>query len=279
VCELLCELAAEALEAAREAHAAADDPGARDELARFVTDSQMYVLATEALGHKVPAAILKARMAHTGRADLAESFREHMEQSVAVYEKLAELTGRTYRNANDLMGRHWNREGLAEFRNDLAAQLAWLNGFQPLPEGAIRVEAEAMTGPWRIGSDRYAGFSGTGYAASYYAAVAAEPDPMTASVRIPVDGEYSVWVRALVGGGHQDRALAVEVASRRFEATHAGEGPTGGAFTWERAGSIRLPAGAVELKVHPVGKRHPVADVVILSPNADWQPEGHLEQR
>ncbi len=273
VCELLCELAAEALEAAREAHAAADDPCAKNELARFVTDSEMYVLATEALGHKVQAAILKARMTHTGRADLAEPFREHMERSVAVYEKLAELTGRTYRNANDLMGRHWNREGLAEFRNDLAAQLAWLEGFQPLPEGAIRVEAEAMTGPWRIGSDRYTGFSGTGYAASYYAAAAAEPDPMTASVRIPADGEYSVWVRALVGGQHQDRALAVEVASHRFEATHAGEGPPGGAFTWERAGSIRLPAGAVELKVHPVGKRHPTADAILLTPDAHWKPD------
>ncbi len=273
VCDLLCELAAEALEAAREAYAAADDPGAKDELARFVTDSQMYVLATEALRHKVQAAILKARMAHTGRADLAEPFREHMERSVAAYERLAELTARTYRNANDLMGRHWSREGLAEFRNDLAAQVAWLEDFQPLPEGAIRVEAEAMSGPWRIGSDRYTGFSGTGYAASYYAAATAEPDPMTASVRIPADGEYSVWVRALVGGEHQDRALAVQVASRRFEATHAGEGPGDGAFTWERAGSIRLPAGAVELKIHPVGKRHPAADAILLTPDAYWKPD------
>ncbi len=273
VCDELCLLAAEALEAAREAHAAADDPGARDELARFVTDSEMYVLATEALRHKVRAAILKARMTHTGRADLVEPFREHMEQSVAVYEELAELTGRTYRNANDLMGRHWNREGLAEFRNDLATQLEWLEGFEPLPKGAIRVEAEAMTGPWRIGSDRYTGFSGTGYAASYYAAAAAEPDPMTASVRIPADGEYSVWVRSLVGGTHQDRALAVELASRRLEPTHAGEGPPGGAFIWERVGSIRLSAGTVELKLHPVGKQHPTADAVLLTPDAHWKPE------
>ncbi len=273
VCDLLCELAEESLEAARAAQAAAPNPDTKAELGRFVTDSRMYVLATRALRHKVNAAILKARMTHTGQAHLVELFRDHVEQSVTVYEELAELTGRTYRNANDLMGRHWNREGLAEFRNDLAAQLAWLEGFQPLPEGAIRVEAEAMTGPWRIGSDRYTGFSGTGYAASYYAAAAAKPDPMTASVRIPADGEYNVWIRALAGGEHQDRALAVELASRRFEATHAGEGPPGGAFTWQRAGSIQLSAGAVELKVHPVGKRHPAADAVLLTPDAHWRPD------
>jgi hypothetical protein len=73
--------------------------------------------------------ILKARMLLTGRANLAEDFLDHMEQSVTVYENLAKLTSRTYRNANDLMGRHWNNEGLAEFRKDLTDQCAWLKTF------------------------------------------------------------------------------------------------------------------------------------------------------
>jgi len=282
VVRLLHDLACESLALAKKAEKAVGHSPHQAELHRFVQDSQIFKLATEALMAKEDAAILKACILLKGEAsdEEAEAFLKDMNDSVRIYEKLHQLGQSCYTQAS--FRTNWSH-GHSQFRADLAKQRAWLAGFNKqapyLPPGSIRLEAETMAGPWRKGNDRYTGFSGTGYAASYYAAVAAEPDPMTASVRIPVDGEYSVWVRALVGGGHQDRALAVEVASRRFEATHAGEGPPGGAFTWERAGSIRLPAGAVELKVHPVGKRHPVADVVILSPNADWQPEGHLEQR
>ncbi len=130
VCDLLCELAEEAMESARAAREAATDSDAKTELGRFVTDSRMYVLTTRAFRHKVCAAILKARMLHAANADAGGEFLRHVEQSVEVYEDLAKLTDQTYRNANDLMGRHWKREGLAEFRKDRAAQRAWLTKFQ-----------------------------------------------------------------------------------------------------------------------------------------------------
>ncbi len=129
VCDMLCTLAVEGLDMALKAKAAASDPVAREELDRFVTDSKLYVLATETFRHKVQASILKALMFHNRRADLVEPFIKHMEQSVAVYKRLAELTDRTYRNANDLMGSHWKREGLAEFQKDLADQRAWIEAF------------------------------------------------------------------------------------------------------------------------------------------------------
>jgi hypothetical protein len=223
-------------------------------------------------------------MLRAGDADLGSEFLRHMQQSVEVYEDLAQLTDRTYRNANDLMGRHWKREGLPEFRNDLARQRAWLAAWkQPksvtLPGGAVRIEAEAMAGPWRIGNDRYPGFSGSGYAASYYAAARPDPDPLTARVHVPKAGEYTVWVRALVGGSHQDRALAVEVADQRLEPTHTARGPAGGAFSWERAGKIKLPGGAAVIRVHPVGKGHPTADAVLLTPDADWKPQAEVDTK
>ena len=56
VCDLLCQLAGESLAAAKTAQAAAGKE-AREEASRFVTDSEMYVLATEALRHKVLAAL------------------------------------------------------------------------------------------------------------------------------------------------------------------------------------------------------------------------------
>jgi hypothetical protein len=99
VCDLLCKLSDEAMESARAARTTANNADAKAELDRFVTDSRMYVLATRALRHKVNAATLKARMLHAGHADLSSEFIKHMEQSVEVYENLAQLTDRTYRNA------------------------------------------------------------------------------------------------------------------------------------------------------------------------------------
>lgn len=136
VCDLLCELADEAMTSALAAQASAKDSFIKAELGRFVTDSQLYSMAANALRHKVNAAIGKARMLQASRANLGSAFMKDMEQSVQIYEELAKLTDRTYRNANDLMGRHWKREGLAEFRSDLARQQNWLAGFRTslLPE-------------------------------------------------------------------------------------------------------------------------------------------------
>jgi len=175
------------------------------------------------------------------------------------------------------MGTHWSREGLKEFRDDLKVQRGWLESFRAgrmeLPPGSVRLEAEQMKGPWRKGSDRYVGFLGQGYAASYYAATQAEPVPLKAGVRVHAAGEYAVWVRALVGGSHQDRALAVEIAGQRQPSTHTGQGPQSGAFVWQKAGVVKLPADAVDVLLHPVGKRHATADVILLVPSADWKPE------
>ena len=129
-----------------------------------------------------------------------------------------------------------------------------------------------MTGPWRKGSDKYAGYLGTGYAASWYAAKQNAPVPMEATVRIGAAGEYTVWVRALIGGAHQDRALAVEIAAKRLAPTHADKGSKSGAFTWARAGRVKLPAGHAVLRIHPVGKHHATADAVLLVRDADWKP-------
>jgi hypothetical protein len=134
VCDLLCQLAGESLKEAQAAQAEATDPAAREELGRFATDSQMYVLATEALRQKVLAALVKGQMLASGDRGLAKSFIQHMENSVAVYEKLAELTSRTYLSGNDLWPwKHWKKEGIAEFKADLQAQTTWLNTFLVTP--------------------------------------------------------------------------------------------------------------------------------------------------
>ena len=101
---------------------------ARDEAGRFVSDSEMYVLATEALQHKVLAALCKGRMLESGDRSLAPQFSQQLDESVAAYERLAALTDRTYLFSNDLAGRHWKTEGLSEFRKDRIKQRAWLEG-------------------------------------------------------------------------------------------------------------------------------------------------------
>ena len=139
ICDLFCELADESFEFAQKACAASPDSAAREELGRFVTDSGMYMLATKALRHKVNAAILKARMLRTGDTGLAKEFLEQIEQSVAVYKDLAKLTDSTYRYGNDLMRRHWKKEGIEEFRKDLTVQKAWLKDFHPAGDAGVLV--------------------------------------------------------------------------------------------------------------------------------------------
>ncbi len=126
VCDLLCELAEEALQAAQAALTAAKEPAAREELERFVTDSRMYVLATEVFRHKVTAALLKARMLLTGNRNLAESFRQHMEATVTGYKRLAALTDQTYIFGNDLVPTHWKNILPSSIEKDYKAQMKWL---------------------------------------------------------------------------------------------------------------------------------------------------------
>jgi len=128
VCDLFCQLAAESLSSAKAAQAAAGKES-KAEAGRFVSDSEMYVLAAEALKHKVLAALLKARMLKSGDRTLAVPFLKQMEASVAAYEKLAALTDRTYLFGNDLGSTHWKTQGLREFQQDLKTQHAWLERF------------------------------------------------------------------------------------------------------------------------------------------------------
>jgi hypothetical protein len=128
VCDLLCQLASESLAAARTAHAAAGK-AAREEAGRFISDSELYVLATEALKHKVLAALCKAQMLKSGDRTLAASVTRQMQESVAAYEKLAALTDRTYLFGNDLGATHWKTQGLREFQQDLKDQQGWVDEF------------------------------------------------------------------------------------------------------------------------------------------------------
>ena len=134
VIALLNALAKESLEIANRALSFAKKSGVgeenKKELERFVTDSKLYILSTEVMLHKEQAAILKARMLLNSNSGYEEQFLYHMEQSVKIYEELAEFTSGTYLHGNDLMGSHWKDVGLKEFEDDLQRQRDWLNEFE-----------------------------------------------------------------------------------------------------------------------------------------------------
>jgi len=135
--------------------------------------------------------------------------------------------------------------------------------YKTLDSGEIRIEAESMWSPaWTIGT-KYPGFEGKGYSA---ARLPGETSPLVARIKTDAPMAYDLSVRALKGGDHQDRALAVEVNGKRLKTTHRGEGPADGAYSWEDAGVVTLPAGKHEIKVIPVGKAHPTLDVIMLKP-------------
>jgi len=133
VIALLHELAKESLEIANQALSVAKKSGVSEEnkkeLARFVTDSKLYML-TEVMIHKEQAALLKARMLINPNTGYEEQFLYHMEQSVKIYEELAEFTSGTYLHGNDLMGSHWKDVGLEEFKDDLQMQREWIDEYR-----------------------------------------------------------------------------------------------------------------------------------------------------
>ena len=90
----------------------------QEEAARFVTDSQALVFVAQAWREKVLAAIAKRGYQKTGEEKYAQSLRDHLRQSIEIYEKLVDLTDKTYINATDmLMGLNWH-EGLKAFKKD-----------------------------------------------------------------------------------------------------------------------------------------------------------------
>ncbi len=134
VIALLNELAKESHAIANKAVSIAKKSGVKEEnineLERFVTDSKLYMLSTEVMIHKEQAAILKARLLIKPDSGFEEQFMYHMEQSVKIYEELAEFTSGTYLHGNDLMGSHWKDAGLKEFTDDLQKQREWLDEFK-----------------------------------------------------------------------------------------------------------------------------------------------------
>lgn len=129
VVSLLHKLAIESLALAQQMEAACSDPAFIPELKRFVTDSKMYVLATEAMIHKENAAILKAQMLLSGKADKAVDFLNEMEASLKVYKELASIADNAYLFANGLRQYHWSEDGIEEFQTDLQTQGDWLKEF------------------------------------------------------------------------------------------------------------------------------------------------------
>ena len=283
VVRLLNTLAQEALATAEKMVSLCIDPKKKPELQRYVTDSRMYELATRVMIHKQDAAILKARMLASDNYEHMDAFLREMEKSVKVYEQLAEVADAAYLFANGYRMYRWGQHGLPRFRKDLEAQRSWalkvagsvvggeerINRSEDLITGGIRIEAEWMSGPWKRLMSKYSGFQGSGYAASLYAHGAAKPEPLSARIKVENPGVYIVSIRALLGGDHQDRALAVEVNGNRLKTTHQGEGPPSGEWTWDDAGTVELTTGVNEIKVYPVGKGHPAADVILLMPADD----------
>ncbi len=272
VIRLLHDLAIESLALAERALKAAGGTPHTSELERFVTDSQIFKLATEALMAKQDAAILKARMLLKGEyaAEDAAAFIQKMEESVAIYQKLHDLGQTCYTRASFRIT--W-KNGLDEFKGDLAKQRKWIaketrsddwvTKFDNTIEGGFRIEAEWMEGErWKSGT-KYAGFEGEGYLSP---PAPDEKAPATARIKVDAAMKCMVTVRALKGGAHQDRALAVEVNGQRLKTTHQGEGAKAGEYSWEEAGVVALPAGITEIKLIPVGMRHPAADVILLTP-------------
>ena len=267
VAALLVEMADESIKLAEEAHQAATKN--REEAARFVTDSQALAHITRAWRHKVMAAIEKRVAQRTGKEEHLQAMMRHMEDSIAVYQKLVALTDKTYVNPSDMLLRLSWHNGLKSFREDLADQQRFLDVEKiKRADGVYWLDTEDMQGNWKLGAN-YRGYFGLGFRVSD----GPEQKGTVLKKMIEVDtaGRYTVFCRGLLAGAH-DRSFAVAVAGQPFPPTHRGHGPRTGKFVWEKAGEIELKKGPVEIVVRDAGNHYECPDVVVLTRDSDWNP-------
>jgi hypothetical protein len=265
---LLVELAREGAFLARKAVEAATRN--RDEVERFVSDSEALHLIAQAWRCKVMAAFHKRLWQKTGGDAQADLFLEQLERSVQVYEKLVELTDRTYVNPTDMLMRiNWHA-GLEHFRRDLHSQTqrckALLLKTRP---GVLWMETEEMDGNWELQSS-YSGYFGKGFRVSN------GPEQrgtlLTRRIQVTEAGRYAVWAHGLIGPGDCHREFAVSVNDEWLPPTHGEEGPQGGAFVWRRAGEVELSPGSATLAVKDAGPGYECPDVIVLTRDLAWDP-------
>ncbi|RKZ15354.1 hypothetical protein DRQ50_07605 [bacterium] len=123
----------------------------------------------------------------------------------------------------------------------------------------IVVQVEDLAGPWRHQTNIF------GYLAGGFCTSNANPDTATtvmqAEVQIPAAGDYAIWMRAYTSPGGK-RALQVEVDGKLLPPTHAGNLRR---WSWEKAGEVELPLGAVQLVIHDADDGFETADAVLLT--------------
>jgi hypothetical protein len=145
----------------------------------------------------------------------------------------------------------------------------WIEAEDFLPL-SLAEETPTASG-WKWGSN-IGGYTGRGHLVSQ----ARASGLLTRTVRVPVAGEYLLWVRDQNHqGGHRgtDGSLRMRVNGQPTPAF--GRDPEHvETWTWTLLGHFRLGPGAAELAFEDGGDGHSVTDCVLLSADRDYRPEG-----
>ena len=267
VADLLVELADEGLRLATDAQKMVNV--APEEIERYVSDSQALVDIAQAWRHKVLAAIEKRILQAGGGKEHRNAFVAHLDESVAVYEKLVTLTDQTYINPTDMvLGLNWHN-GLARFKADVASQQAFLKFIDSRQQkGVYWIEAAGMEGNWKS-STQYAGYLGKSFR------VSVSPDQQSTALRTTIavrqPGRYTVWAHGYLDV-QPGRSFVVEVGVKKFPATHQERGTLQGQFVWRKVGEVDLKPSQVEIAIRAAGAAHACADAVVLAIDPAWTP-------
>jgi len=140
----------------------------------------------------------------------------------------------------------------------------WLAGAM-LGAEPLLLQVEDFLGPWnrQTNIDEYLGES---FCVSNARGVASTV--METTVEIEQAGRYCVWVRAF-SSANSRRALQAAVNGERLKVTHD---QTERRWSWQRAGSVDLPAGKAKLAVHDAADGFECADAIYLTAVEDDNP-------
>ncbi len=268
---LFVELAQESLDLARQAAAAGTTR--TDELQRFITDSEALLYTCQMYQGLVMAAIEKRQLTLTENLAHGDALLAHLDKAVAAYDRLVELTDKTYITATDMtMDLNW-RNGAQSVRNQRRRESAYIDALRlKFEKGVYWIEAEDMTGVFQKDNNR-GGYYGRGFASIAPQDQRQEDASLRATVTIKKAGKYAVWTHGLIVPREDNRAFTVKVNDASFGPVcnqkdtfwpTAFRGYYWGRFIWQRGGYVDLPAGETEIVVTPTGAGYVCPDAVVL---------------
>lgn len=155
-------------------------------------------------------------------------------------------------------------------------------GATTVPAQTLFVEAESFEtqGGWKLDT-QFLHIMGSPYLLAH--GLGEPVDDAVTSLEVEKAGQYRVWVRTKDWVAPFDKALGEEGAPGRFELVIGGNrinkvfGAEGAEWHWQEGGTVYLPEGTAEIRLHDLTGFDGRCDAILLTADQDFVPDNSNE--